>query len=113
MANDCTLILINDKYEKDPKYARIHKRIMERSGITKRESHIFDALNSVKHEADMQVLKMTQLLKNEGYFSTMMQSLVIDQFVNKNRISLDAETSKYINGLVVKEYINEFSGYVV
>ncbi len=105
--------LLNAKYENDPKYARIHKRIIERGTLTQRESQIFEALQGVKTDADSQVLKMTKLLDNEGYFDSMMQRLVIEQFANKNKISLNLETSKYINGLVVKEYIDEFNGYVI
>jgi len=53
------------------------------------------------------------LLNNESYFSTQMMGLVIEQFKNKNKIDLNAESSKYINNLVVNEYINEFYGRAV
>ena len=90
------------------------KKPNNRDGIiAERESKIFDALQSVKSDADLQVLQNTKLLNNENYFSSQMMRLVIDQFRNKNKIPLNAEASKYINNLVVNEYINEFYGIAV
>lgn len=105
--------LLKDKYDSDPKYARIHKRLIEKGTLSQKESQIFEALKSVKQDADLQVLQNTRLLDNESYFTTQMMRLVIDQFKNKNNINLNAESSKYINNLVVNEYINEFYGRVV
>jgi type I restriction enzyme, R subunit len=105
--------LLKDKYDSDPKYARIHKRLVEKGTLSQKESQIFEALKSVKQDADLQVLQNTRLLDNESYFTTQMMRLVIDQFKNKNNINLNAESSKYINNLVVNEYINEFYGRAV
>ncbi|MFZ1292075.1 MAG: type I restriction endonuclease [Melioribacteraceae bacterium] len=105
--------LLNKKYENDPKYIRIHKRILEKNDITEKEIKIHEALKAVKSDADSQVLKMNKLLENEGYFNSMMQKIVINQFLNQNKIKIDADTSRFINSLVVKEYINEFNGYIV
>ena len=105
--------LLKDKYDNDPKYARIHKRLLEKGTLSQKESQIFDALKSVKQNADLQVLQNTRLLDNESYFTTQMMRLVIDQFKNKNKINLNAESSKYINNLVVSEYMNEFYGRAV
>jgi type I restriction enzyme R subunit len=102
--------LLKDKYNSDTKYARIHKRLVEKGDISKKESEIFAALQSVKDNADLQVLQNTKLLNNEDYFSKQMIKMVIDQFKNKNKINLNSETSKYINNLIVNEYINEFYG---
>ena len=105
--------LLKEKYNSDPKYARIHKRLTEKGTISQKESQIFEALKNVKQDADQQVLQNTRLLENESYFSTQMMRLVIDQFKNKNHINLNAESSKYINNLVVNEYLNEFYGRAV
>jgi len=105
--------LLKDKYNSDPKYARIHKRLLEGGSITKKESQIFDALQAVKNEADLQVLQNTRLLNNQDYFSSQMMRLVIEQFMNRHKFALNAESSKYINNLVVNEYINEFYGRAV
>lgn len=105
--------LLKDKYNSDPKYARIHKRLLENGSITKKESQIYDALQAVKNEADLQVLQNTRLLNNQDYFSSQMMRLVIEQFMNRHKFALNAESSKYINNLVVNEYINEFYGRAV
>ena len=98
------------KYQNDPKYTRIHKRLMEQKTVSDSERRIFEALQGVKQSADEQVLQNTQLLNNESYFDRMMMPLVIDQFKNQQKINLNPEASKYINQLVVKEYMNEYNG---
>lgn len=102
--------LLKNKYKDDPKYARIHKRLIEKGDLNKKESQIFEALIQVKQEADLQVLQNTNLLKNENYFTKEMMVLVINQFKNKHKFNLNGESSKYINNLVVNEYMNEFYG---
>ncbi|MCT4615202.1 MAG: type I restriction endonuclease [Marinifilaceae bacterium] len=105
--------LLKDKYNNDAKYARIHKRLVENGGISKKESKIFYALQSVKNIADLHVIQNNKLLENESYFGQEMMRLVIDQFRNKNKVNLNVESSKYINNLIVYEYINEFYGRAV
>lgn len=102
--------LMKDKYENDKKFTRIHKRLLNLDGFNKKEIQIFDALKGIKQDADSRVLQSANLLNNEDYFRTMMQRIVIEQFMNKQKFQLDLEASKYINNLVVKEYINEFNG---
>lgn len=97
------------KYHGDPKYTRIHKRMLEHGSLTEPERRIFEALSGVKTQADEQVLQNTQLLENESYFGRMMMPLVIDQFKTQQKINLNPETSRYINQLVVAEYMNEFA----
>lgn len=102
--------LLKEKYQHDKKYVRIHKRLIENRTVSEKESLIFDALQGVKGKADEQVLHNNQLLKNEGYFDRMMMGYVVDQFQTRNGIKLTPESTKYINKLVVNEYIKEFNG---
>lgn len=97
------------KYQGDPKYARIHKRLVERGTLTESERLIFEALIGVKQQADDQVLQNTQLIDNEGYFEQLMMPMVIDQFQTRQSIKLNPEISRFINKQVVKEYMSEFS----
>jgi type I restriction enzyme R subunit len=101
--------LLKAKYENDTKYARMHKRIVERGNISKRESEICETLMDIKKGADDKVLINTQLLKNEPYFDGLMMRMVLDSFT-KTSINLDPESAKYINNCLVKEYINEYKG---
>jgi type I restriction enzyme R subunit len=97
------------RYQGDPKYTRIHKRLLERGALSETERRIFEALSGVKQQADDQVLQNTQLLNNENYFERMMMPLVIDQFQGQHKIRLNPDASRYINRLVVTEYRNEFA----
>jgi len=97
------------KYHGDGKYTRIHKRLLERGNISEQERRIFEALTGVKAQADEQVLQNTQLLDNESYFERMMMPLVIGQFKTQQKINLNPDASRYINKLVVAEYMNEFT----
>ena len=100
---------LRDKYQNDKKFVRVHKRLNEQATVSGRDRAIFEALQGVKTDADQQVLQNTRLLNNESYFDAMMAPLVADQF-NNNRMKLDAEAIKYINQLIVNEYVEEFNG---
>lgn len=100
---------LKEKYDGDQKYCRIHKRLKEKGGFTKMESKLHEALMAVKENADLQILQNHHILDNEGYLDRMMIKLVIEQFVKENKIQLNTETSKFINALVVQEYVNEFN----
>jgi len=102
--------LIRAKYEYDAKYARIHKRLMEKGDLTQSDRQLFEALKGLKEAADTHILQNAKMLENESYVEKMMVRLVIEHFKQKNQIPLDAEKSRFINNLVVKEYLNEFYG---
>lgn len=101
--------LLKAKYENDAKYARIHKRILEKGNISKRESEIGETLLDIKKQADDRILINKKLLDNENYFQGLMMNMVFDNF-EKSKVELDPETAKYINNCLVKEYINEYQG---
>jgi len=105
-------LLLRAKYDNDEKYARLHKRLMEKDPLTDSESKLFEALQGLKAAVDLQILQNSKLLENESFVDRMMMRLVIDQFKNKNNIPLDAAATKRINGMIVKEYMNEFYGRV-
>ena len=104
---------LRQKYLGDPKYTRIHKRLQEREDsrhdISESERKIFEALTGVKLDADEQVLNNSQILDNESYFERQMMPLVINRFMKQQNLRLNADASKYINHLVVTEYLKEFN----
>lgn len=102
--------LLRAKYDNDEKYARLHKRLMEKDPLTDRESKLFEALQGLKTAVDAQIIQNSKMLENESFVEKMVMRLVIDQFKNKQHIALDAATTKRINGMIVKEYRNEFYG---
>lgn len=101
--------LLQAKYENDAKYARLHKRILEKGNISQRESEICETLLDIKKQADDRVLINKQMLNNESYFDRLLIQLVIGSF-GKNKIELDPESAKYINTCLVKEYMTEYQG---
>ncbi|WP_324719904.1 type I restriction endonuclease subunit R [Salinimicrobium sp. HB62] len=103
--------LLKQKYDNDPKYCRIHKRLLENNGLLQSERKLFDVLQQIKDGADLQIIQNSRLLQNESYLDKMMIKLVVNKFVKENNIPLNAETSRFINNLVVQEYINEFQGH--
>jgi type I restriction enzyme R subunit len=104
--------LLRAKYDNDEKYARLHKRLMEKDPLTDSESKLFEALQGLKKEVDLHIIQNSKMLENESFVERMIMRLVIDQFKNKQNIPIDAATSKRINGMIVKEYMNEFYGRV-
>ena len=102
--------LLKAKYDNDEKYARLHKRLMEKDPLTDTESKLFEALSGLKAEVDKQIEQNAKMLENENFVEKMMMRLVIDQFKTKQHIPLNASTTKRINNLLVKEYMNEYQG---
>jgi len=102
--------LLRAKYDNDEKYARLHKRLMEKDPLTDSESKLFEALQGLKNEIDNQIQQNAQVLENESYVERMIMRIVLEQFKQKQNIPMDLDTSKRVNTMVVKEYMNEFYG---
>jgi type I restriction enzyme R subunit len=104
--------LLKAKYDNDAKYARIHKRLLEKNPLTDNERKLFEALKGLKTAVDTEILQNAKILENESYVEKMMMRLVINQFKNKQNIDINATDVKRINNILVKEYINEYNGNV-
>lgn len=100
---------LRQKYLGDAKYTRIHKRLLERGDISENERKIFEALTGVKQDADEQVLNNSQMLDNESYFERQMMPKVINRFMKQQNIKLNPDATRFINHLVVAEYLKEFT----
>jgi type I restriction enzyme R subunit len=101
--------LLKARYEHDTKYARVHKRIVERGGLTKRESDIQESLAEVKRRTDERILLNKNLMNADAFFGQMVMKNVIDAF-DKIRVALDPDSARFINTLLVREYMNEYQG---
>ncbi|HMP31709.1 MAG TPA: hypothetical protein PKD85_19055, partial [Saprospiraceae bacterium] len=104
--------LLKAKYSNDAKYARLHKRLMEKDPLTDSESKLFEALNSLKKEVDEHIRQNAHILENESFVEKMILRLVISELKNKFELPLDALRSQAINQLIVTEYMNEYFGRV-
>lgn len=104
--------LLKAKYEQDEKYARIHKRILEKNGISTKETQLHEALMSVKAQTDEQLQNNRNLLDNEAYFTgRYLLNIVANEFVRKQRLKLDAATVNSINTLIAGEYLAQYNNY--
>lgn len=101
---------LSSKYKGDIKFTRVHKRLHEQGGISKSERQIYEALIGLKQDADKRVLDNENVLDNEAYFARVMMPNIIKRFKNEQNISLNPTTTRYINELVVNEYLKEFNG---
>lgn len=103
---------LRQKYLGDIKYTRVHKRLLERQqqqgDMSATERQIFNALSMVKQDADTQVLNNSQIILNEGYFEREITPFVFNRFITEQNIKLNANATRYINHLVVSEYLKEF-----
>lgn len=104
--------LLKAKYDYDAKYARIHKRLMEKDPLTESERKLFEALKGLKTAVDKEILQNSKMLENESYVERMMMRLVVNQFKKEQNIPINTIDVKRINSLIVKEYMNEYNGYV-
>ncbi|CAM4302604.1 type I restriction endonuclease subunit R [Gillisia limnaea] len=104
--------LLKAKYDYDAKYARIHKRLMEKDPLTESERKLFDALKGLKTAVDKEILQNSKILENESYVEKMVMRLVINQFKTEQNINITTTDVKRINSIIIKEYMNEYNGYV-
>ena len=101
--------LLSAKYKQDEKYARIHKRLMEKK-ISKSEINVYEALKEVKKQTDEDLLNNNNLLYNESFFEKYITKLVMQEFVKNKKIIADAPTTKYIGNLITNEYLTALRG---
>jgi type I restriction enzyme, R subunit len=103
--------LLRAKYANDEKYARLHKRLLEKGEPTDNERKLFEALSAFKVEADARISQNARILTNEAFAKAEMTRIIIEQLKNKHHLPLTAEITQFINTLVMKEYLAEFNGH--
>lgn len=104
--------LLKAKYEYDAKYARLHKRLMEKDMLSGKEQLIHDTLSKLKEEADVYILQNSKMLDNESFVNKMIGRLIAQQVRQTEGLNLSLPEMQEINHLVVKEYMNEYHGRI-
>lgn len=103
--------LLRTKYGGDAKFARVHKRIVEKGGIkpefSTRLLGINTALMGIKKSTDSQLLHNRALINNDAFFSKTVQPMIIS-FFGSQSLRLDGTSARQINNLVVDEYLSEY-----
>ena len=85
--------LLRAKYENDEKYTRIHKRLVDNPTINAKEIQIYEALLGTKNVIDDICLHNIELVKNDSYFNQEVMSIVIQQFIDSQKMNLDFDTT--------------------
>jgi len=104
--------LLRAKYDYDAKYARIHKRLIEKNPLTDSERKLFEALKGLKAAVDKEILQNAKILENESYVEKMVMRLVVNEFKKEQQIPITTTDVRRINSIIVKEYMNEYNGHV-
>lgn len=103
--------LLKAKYEQDEKYARIHKRLIDTPSISAKEMQLYEALMKVKEQTDNQLQNNKNILTNEAFFNEYLLNLVANEFIRNQKIKLDFDTTKNINHLISREYLDQYNNY--
>jgi type I restriction enzyme, R subunit len=102
--------LLKAKYEQDEKYVRIHKRLLEKGTLSLKEMQLYEALQSIKHLTDEQLIRNSRIMENESYFGDSVMQFVIQEIIDNRKLKLDYSTTESINNLIVEEYLKQFYG---
>jgi type I restriction enzyme R subunit len=98
--------LLAAKYEGDPKFARVHKRVQEHGlGPIKGELALNALLLEVKHRVDEMILDNRALLGNEEYFSEETKSAIIDTLEAEG--IRDMDLVRFMSGNLAQEYLDD------
>jgi len=105
---------LKQMYHNDEKFARSHKRVVQRGLISKRESEVCDTLNSIKQKVDEKVLLNSGVLRNDPYFEQTVRQLISFGLLNLN-IAATIEEKQFITAQISNEYLmqyhNQKAGY--
>lgn len=105
--------LLREKYNRDEKFARIHKRVqehavkVERPIISAKETEICGVLMSLKRKIDERVLLSSGVLRNDPFFKATVLQLIGAGFVDLN-INATLEDKQFITTQISGEYLRQY-----
>lgn len=94
-------------YNGDEKFARIHKRAVERGLITQHETEVCEVLNKLKDSVDHTVLLNSAILQNDPYFEGQVKVLV-GSGLNELKVKAEVKDKLYISELIAQQYLNQY-----
>jgi type I restriction enzyme, R subunit len=99
---------LSSKYNNDPKFAKIHKRIKEKNiTLFKNDTDLHKALLDIKHKTDKKVLNNQDIINNKDYFSETTNGTILETLENIGIKNLGAV--HFINEALVNEYVVEMA----
>ena len=99
-----------NKYNGDPKFMRIHKRLKENPPpIIPSDTMLQQVLLNIKYETDNLLLSNSNVITNEAYFDRQLGSFVIPE-LQKQKVSFTLPQAKMMINIIKKEYTGELVG---
>ncbi len=98
--------MLTAKYENDPKYMRIHKRLRTSPPPLGTDIQLFPVLLYLKHIADDKVLSNSRMLMNEAYFVQDMMP-VIKRALSSHGLPFTLTQLKMVGHTLSQEYFHE------
>ena len=98
--------LLTHKYADDPKFMRIHKRLMSNPPPIGTDAQIFPVLMDLMRLADSRVLANQRMLQNEPYFTAEMMP-AIKQALQAHGLPFTLPQLKFVGATLSQEYFHE------
>ncbi len=99
-----------NKYNGDPKFMRIHKRLKENPPpIIPSDTMLQQVLLNIKYETDNLLLSNSNVISNEAYFDSQLGSFVIPE-LQKQKVTFTLPQAKMMINIIKKEYTSELVG---
>ncbi|MCE1198068.1 MAG: DEAD/DEAH box helicase family protein [Marinilabiliales bacterium] len=98
---------LKQMYHNDEKFARAHKRVIQRGLISKRETEVCDNLNNIKQKVDEKVLLNSGVLRNDPFFEQTVLQLISLSLSNLN-IKATLEDKQFITAQIANEYLQQY-----
>ena len=98
--------MLTQKYEGDPKFMRIHKRLRNNPPPIGTDIQLFPVLIDLKHIADSKVMANSGVLRNEAYFTQDMMP-VIRQTVTAHGLPITYPQLQFFGATLSQEYFHE------
>lgn len=98
------------KYRGDAKYARLHKRLKERSLVSDRDAELYAVLMGAKENIDTAIAGHRDVVAHDGYIERLIMQKTVDSF-DQHQIELkDTRAPELIKDRLAKEYKEEYEG---
>lgn len=99
-----------NKYNGDPKFMRIHKRLKENPPpIIPSDTLLQQVLLNIKYSTDNLLLSNSNVISNEAYFDSQLGSFVIPELQHQN-VTFTLPQAKMMINIIKKEYTEELVG---
>ncbi len=99
-----------NKYNGDPKFMRIHKRLKENPPpIIPSDTLLQQVLLNIKYSTDNLLLSNSNVISNEAYFDSQLGSFVIPE-LQKQKVTFTLPQAKMMINIIKKEYTGELVG---